>query len=191
MGIGMATRKIGGGFCKYQNGQRLNRATLAGYWKATGNPDEMVDNYNGKRDGSNREPGGRVIIKQGFCLAPDKHNKIVHHSLSAIVVAYAMFTGEGQLYTFMVLISEITTPEINTRWYLDTAGLKRLQEFCCSLTCFVMCTCTMISSGDPPPVIAGIAVVVATEAIDRDLSEKRAVIEQCVHAFDPEIARST
>ncbi|CAL5372865.1 unnamed protein product [Camellia sinensis] len=80
-------------------------------------------------------------------------NQIVHHSLSAIAVAYAMFTREGQLYTFMVLISEITTPEINMRWYvlirealimirvleafdfdisylvsckyLDTAGLKR------------------------------------------------------------------
>ncbi|XP_057502221.1 uncharacterized protein LOC130786023 [Actinidia eriantha] len=50
---------------------------------------------------------------------------IVHHSLSAIAVAYAMFTGEGQFYTFMVLISEVTTPEINMRWYLDTAGLKR------------------------------------------------------------------
>lgn len=50
---------------------------------------------------------------------------IVHHSLAAIAVAYAMFTGEGQLYTFMVLISEVTTPEINMRWYLDTAGLKK------------------------------------------------------------------
>ncbi|GFY95454.1 TRAM, LAG1 and CLN8 (TLC) lipid-sensing domain containing protein [Actinidia rufa] len=54
---------------------------------------------------------------------------IVHHSLSAIAVAYAMFTGEGQLYTFMVLISEVTTPEINMRWYLDTAGLKRSNAY--------------------------------------------------------------
>ncbi|KAL3851570.1 hypothetical protein ACJIZ3_013452 [Penstemon smallii] len=50
---------------------------------------------------------------------------IVHHSLSGIAVAYSMYTGEGQLYTFMVLISEVTTPEINMRWYLDTAGLKK------------------------------------------------------------------
>ncbi|GFY95456.1 TRAM, LAG1 and CLN8 (TLC) lipid-sensing domain containing protein [Actinidia rufa] len=55
--------------------------------------------------------------------------EIVHHSLSAIAVAYAMFTGEGQLYTFMVLISEVTTPEINMRWYLDTAGLKRSNAY--------------------------------------------------------------
>lgn len=42
--------------------------------------------------------------------------QVVHHSLSAIAVAYSMYTGEGQLYTFMVLISEVTTPEINMRW---------------------------------------------------------------------------
>lgn len=54
---------------------------------------------------------------------------VVHHSLSAIAVAYAMFTGEGQLYTFMVLISEVTTPEINMRWFLDTAGLKRSNAY--------------------------------------------------------------
>lgn len=50
---------------------------------------------------------------------------VIHHSLSGVAVAYAMFSGEGQLYTFMVLISEVTTPEINLRWYLDTAGLKK------------------------------------------------------------------
>ncbi|CAH9097720.1 unnamed protein product [Cuscuta europaea] len=54
---------------------------------------------------------------------------VVHHALSGIAVAYSMFTGEGQLYTFMVLISEITTPEINLRWYLDTAGLKRSSAY--------------------------------------------------------------
>ncbi|XP_057812131.1 uncharacterized protein LOC131026309 [Salvia miltiorrhiza] len=50
---------------------------------------------------------------------------VLHHSISAIAVAYAMYMGEGQLYTFMVLISEITTPWINIRWYLDVSGLKR------------------------------------------------------------------
>ncbi|KAK8992556.1 hypothetical protein V6N11_048634 [Hibiscus sabdariffa] len=50
---------------------------------------------------------------------------VIHHTLSGIAVAYSMLTGEAQLYTYMVLISEVTTPEINIRWYLDTAGMKR------------------------------------------------------------------
>lgn len=49
---------------------------------------------------------------------------VVHHLLSIAAVAYAMLTGEGQLYTYMV-ISETTTPGINLRWYLDVAGMKR------------------------------------------------------------------
>ncbi|GAV76240.1 TRAM_LAG1_CLN8 domain-containing protein [Cephalotus follicularis] len=54
---------------------------------------------------------------------------VIHHTLSGIAVAYAMFTGEGQLYTFMILISEVTTPEVNLRWYLDTAGMKRSKAY--------------------------------------------------------------
>ncbi|KAF8092860.1 hypothetical protein N665_0400s0058 [Sinapis alba] len=54
---------------------------------------------------------------------------IVHHSLSGVAVAYSLFSGEGQLYTYMVLISEITTPEINLRWYLDTAGMKKSMAY--------------------------------------------------------------
>ncbi|KAI4312504.1 hypothetical protein MLD38_037311 [Melastoma candidum] len=50
---------------------------------------------------------------------------VIHHSLSGIAVAYSMLSGEGQLYTFMVLISEVTTPEINMRWFLETAGMKK------------------------------------------------------------------
>uniref|UniRef100_A0A2P2K8M6 TLC domain-containing protein n=3 Tax=Rhizophora mucronata TaxID=61149 RepID=A0A2P2K8M6_RHIMU len=50
---------------------------------------------------------------------------VIHHSLSAIAVAYSMLSGAGQIYTYMCLISEVTTPEINIRWYLDTAGMKR------------------------------------------------------------------
>ncbi|KAJ6410583.1 hypothetical protein OIU84_007348 [Salix udensis] len=50
---------------------------------------------------------------------------VIHHSLSTIAVAYSMLSGEMQLYTYMCLISEVTTPEINMRWYLDTTGHKR------------------------------------------------------------------
>ncbi|XP_051124696.1 uncharacterized protein LOC127247052 [Andrographis paniculata] len=50
---------------------------------------------------------------------------VIHHSLSGIAVAYSIYMGEGQLYTFMSLISEATTPMINLRWYLDVAGLKK------------------------------------------------------------------
>ncbi|XVF87060.1 hypothetical protein PTKIN_Ptkin18bG0090200 [Pterospermum kingtungense] len=50
---------------------------------------------------------------------------VIHHSFSGIAVAYSMLSGEAQFYTYMVLISEVTTPEINMRWYLDKAGMKR------------------------------------------------------------------
>ncbi|RRT65440.1 hypothetical protein BHE74_00043781, partial [Ensete ventricosum] len=41
---------------------------------------------------------------------------VLHHTLSVIAVAYTMLSGEGQFYTYLVLISEITTPGINLRW---------------------------------------------------------------------------
>ncbi|KAK8959710.1 hypothetical protein KSP40_PGU019729 [Platanthera guangdongensis] len=54
---------------------------------------------------------------------------VVHHILSLCAISYAMLTGEGQLYTYMVMISETTTPGINLRWYLDTAGMKRSNAY--------------------------------------------------------------
>ncbi|KAJ0247095.1 hypothetical protein HA466_0165530 [Hirschfeldia incana] len=54
---------------------------------------------------------------------------ILHHCLSGVAVAYSLFSGEAQLYTYMVLISEVTTPEINLRWYLDISGLKRYKAY--------------------------------------------------------------
>jgi hypothetical protein len=46
------------------------------------------------------------------------HFQVLHHMLSLISVVFAMYSGEGQLYTYMCLISETTTPGINLRWYL-------------------------------------------------------------------------
>lgn len=54
---------------------------------------------------------------------------VTHHILAGVAVAYAMFSGEGQVYTFMVLISEVTTPEINMRWFLVTIGLKKSNAY--------------------------------------------------------------
>ncbi|XP_038974421.1 TLC domain-containing protein 4-B-like isoform X2 [Phoenix dactylifera] len=66
-----------------------------------------------------------------FCLYPSLGGMeyVLHHLLSVSAVAYAMIYGEGQLYTYMVLISETTTPAINLRWFLDTAGLKRSNAY--------------------------------------------------------------
>ncbi|XP_074567596.1 uncharacterized protein LOC141824245 [Curcuma longa] len=54
---------------------------------------------------------------------------VLHHSLSIIAISYSALFGEGQLYTFMVLISETTTPGINLRWFLDTVGMKRSSAY--------------------------------------------------------------
>ncbi|KAK6116329.1 hypothetical protein DH2020_049956 [Rehmannia glutinosa] len=54
---------------------------------------------------------------------------VIHHLLSLIGVTYAMLTGQAQIYTYMVLISEATTPWINLRWYLDAAGKKRSRAY--------------------------------------------------------------
>jgi hypothetical protein len=44
------------------------------------------------------------------------HYQVLHHILSLISIVYSIYSGEGQLYTYMVLISEATTPGINLRW---------------------------------------------------------------------------
>ncbi|XP_058071998.1 uncharacterized protein LOC131220975 isoform X3 [Magnolia sinica] len=54
---------------------------------------------------------------------------VLHHLLSLVAIAYSMLSEEGQLYTYMVLISESTTPGVNLRWYLDTAGMKRSNAY--------------------------------------------------------------
>lgn len=55
--------------------------------------------------------------------------QVIHHLLSIVAVAYSMLTGEGQLYTYMVLISETTTPGINLRWYLLFSSDLILKRF--------------------------------------------------------------
>lgn len=54
---------------------------------------------------------------------------MLHHFLSMAALGYAMLTGLGQFYAYMVLLSETTTPGINLRWYLDAVGKKKSNTY--------------------------------------------------------------
>ncbi|XP_045791343.1 TLC domain-containing protein 4-B-like isoform X2 [Trifolium pratense] len=78
-----------------------------------------------KRLSNVRRACGMCQLKFARAVSP----KVIHHLLSLVAVAYSMLSGEGQLYTYMVLISETTTPGVNLRWYLDVAGMKRSKVY--------------------------------------------------------------
>lgn len=49
---------------------------------------------------------------------------VLHHGLSLFAIGQSLLSGQAQFYIFMVLFTEITTPFVNLRWYLDVAGKK-------------------------------------------------------------------
>eukprot|EP00249_Psilotum_nudum_P010192 c22392_g1_i2 orf=349-1155(-) len=49
---------------------------------------------------------------------------VLHHLLSAASLALSLYSGHAQIYIYIVLFSEITTPFVNLRWYLSVSGLK-------------------------------------------------------------------
>ncbi|EPS66679.1 hypothetical protein M569_08102, partial [Genlisea aurea] len=49
---------------------------------------------------------------------------IVHHGLSLFSIFQSLTLSQVQFYTMMVLFTEVTTPFVNLRWYLDVSGLK-------------------------------------------------------------------
>lgn len=54
---------------------------------------------------------------------------VVHHLLSILSLSLAFLNREGIFYTFIVLLSEITTPFVNVRWYLSIAGMKKSKAY--------------------------------------------------------------
>ncbi|KAL3531008.1 hypothetical protein ACH5RR_010330 [Cinchona calisaya] len=50
---------------------------------------------------------------------------VLHHGLSMFSIIQSLLSGQGLIYILMVLFSESTTPFVNLRWYLDTAGQKK------------------------------------------------------------------
>ncbi|KAK3165785.1 hypothetical protein QOZ80_1AG0037700 [Eleusine coracana subsp. coracana] len=49
---------------------------------------------------------------------------LFHHGLSIYALGLALLSGKAHVYILMVLFTEVTTPCVNLRWYLDVAGQK-------------------------------------------------------------------
>ncbi|KMZ70847.1 Transmembrane protein 56 [Zostera marina] len=49
---------------------------------------------------------------------------IIHHGFSLLSMTLALVSGSAHFYIIMVLFSEVTTPFVNLRWYLDRADKK-------------------------------------------------------------------
>ncbi|PKA50535.1 hypothetical protein AXF42_Ash013750 [Apostasia shenzhenica] len=49
---------------------------------------------------------------------------VFHHGLSMYAMFLSLISGKAQFYILMVLFSEITTPFVNLRWYLDVYDQK-------------------------------------------------------------------
>ncbi|XP_010325735.1 uncharacterized protein [Solanum lycopersicum] len=54
---------------------------------------------------------------------------VLHHGLSMFAIVQSLLSGQAQIYIFMVLFTESTTPFVNLRWYLDVAGQKNSQLY--------------------------------------------------------------
>ncbi|KAL0914881.1 hypothetical protein M5K25_015268 [Dendrobium thyrsiflorum] len=57
---------------------------------------------------------------------------VLHHVLSMYAIALSLISGQAQYYILMVLFSEITTPFVNLRWYLDAYGQKSSMLYICN-----------------------------------------------------------
>ena len=54
---------------------------------------------------------------------------MVHHVTAIAVLSVAVLHDLGHVYILSVLITEITTPFVNMRWWLDKAGMKRTRLY--------------------------------------------------------------
>lgn len=63
---------------------------------------------------------------------------MVHHLFSLVSLSYTMLSGEVQVYSYMVLISEITTPGINLRWYYLISSKSKKSNFFYLLIYFIL-----------------------------------------------------
>ncbi|KAH0457294.1 hypothetical protein IEQ34_012609 [Dendrobium chrysotoxum] len=57
---------------------------------------------------------------------------VLHHVLSMYAILLSLISGQAQYYILMVLFSEITTPFVNLRWYLDAYGQKSSMLYICN-----------------------------------------------------------
>lgn len=54
---------------------------------------------------------------------------VLHHLLSMISLSLSLYSAQAHFYLYVVLFSEITTPFVNLRWYLNMAGMKNSKAY--------------------------------------------------------------
>jgi len=60
-----------------------------------------------------------------YPLLPHTNVLLMHHLVCLACLAVSLFTRHGHIYIETMVITEVTTPLINIRWFLDKAGMKR------------------------------------------------------------------
>ena len=53
----------------------------------------------------------------------------VHHAVGIFCFSAALYKGVGHVYVLAMLVTEITTPFVNLRWWLDKAGRKNSRVY--------------------------------------------------------------
>lgn len=54
---------------------------------------------------------------------------VLHHLLSIISMSLSLYSGHAHFYIYIVLFSEVTTPFVNLRWYLNVVGMKTSKAY--------------------------------------------------------------
>lgn len=60
---------------------------------------------------------------------------LTHHIAAFLSVALASYTGQAHLYTLLLLSTELTTPFVNGRWFIDQMGLRKSNIYIANGVC--------------------------------------------------------
>lgn len=62
------------------------------------------------------------MVRRPLLQMPHSEELIIHHLACLACLFVAIFCKCGHLYIEIMVITEVTTPLINIRWYLEKAG---------------------------------------------------------------------
>ncbi|XP_066307301.1 uncharacterized protein [Miscanthus floridulus] len=73
-------------------------------------------------DGNYFGPQERILWPASVLAGIVMCGALLYHGLSMYAIGLALLSGKAHMYILMVLFTEVTTPFVNLRWYLDVAA---------------------------------------------------------------------